>query len=351
MSAKETSSRQPAKLNARNIVAVLWDFDKTLTPGYMQTPIFERYGVDGATFWKEVNALPGVYRERGIHVSKDTIYLNHLLSYVKNGPMKGLNNAILRELGRELEFFPGLPGFFRELQDIVHSKREYRLHDITLEHYIVSTGLAEMIRGSAIAGHVEGIYGCEFVENPCPPGFLAQEELTIEGGDREISQIGVMVDNTIKTRFVFEINKGSNVNPEIDVNASMAAEDRRVPIPNMIYIADGPSDVPVFSVVRRGGGKTLAVYERDNPEEFAQNDGLLQKGRVHYYGPADYTENSTTAQWLRMHVLQICDRIVREREEALKHRVTPPPRHLHKPPPIEPPEGDNAPHQEELLGD
>jgi len=338
------------KLNARNVVAVLWDFDKTLTPGYMQKPIFERYGVDEATFWREVNALPALYHERGTHVSPDTIYLNHLLSYVKNGPMKGLNNAILRELGRDLALFPGLPAFLQELKEVVHSKREYRLHDITLEHYIVSTGLAEMIRGCPLAGHVDGIYGCEFVENPVPPGFLAQEELSMEGEEREIAQIGVMVDNTIKTRFVFEINKGSNVNPEIDVNASMAPADRRVPIANMIYVADGPSDVPVFSVVRRAGGKAYAVYEHGSAEEFAQNDGLLQKGRVDNYGPADYTENSSTAQWLRMHVLQICERIVREREEALKHRVSPPPRHLHKRPPIEPPQ-EKGPRQEELLGE
>ena len=116
-----------------------------------------------------------------------------------------------------------------------------------------------MIRGSAIAPCVNGIWGCEFIENPIPPGFLQQEELPIDPV-LEISQIGMMIDNTTKTRALFEINKGTNKNPAIDVNADIRPEDRRVPFQNMIYIADGPSDVPSFSVVKKNGGKTYAVY-------------------------------------------------------------------------------------------
>jgi len=333
-------------LRSREIIAVIWDFDKTLVPGYMQVPLFEHFGVDDGQFWEEVNKLPDIYAKRGIHASKDTIYLNHLLSYVQNGPMRGLNNKLLRELGGKLKFFPGLPDFFKELAKILLERTEYSIHEIGLEHYIISTGLAEMIRGSAIAKEVKGIYGCEFVENPLPPHFSRQDEMALEGGDQEISQIGVMVDNTIKTRFIFEINKGSNINDAIDVNAVMRAEDRRVPIKNMIYIADGPSDVPVFSVVRQNGGQTYAVYDPASQAEFAQNDGLLQAGRIHMYGPADYRPESSTAWWLKMHVRMICDRIVREREEALSARVTAPPRHLHPPPPPEPPDAG----QHDLFG-
>jgi hypothetical protein len=320
-------------LRSREIVAVVWDFDKTLVPGYMQAPIFQHFGVDEQQFWGEVNKLPEVYARRGVHVSKDTIYLNHLLSYVRNGPMRGLNNRLLKELGAKLKFFPGLPKLFDDLREVARSRAEFTRHEICLEHYIISTGLAEMIRGSAIAPKVDGIYGCEFVENPLPPHFSQQQEMTLDGTDWEIAQIGVMVDNTIKTRFIFEINKGSNKNPAIDVNAVVRAEDRRVPIKNMIYVADGPSDVPVFSVVRRNGGQTYAVYDPANPAEFAQNDSLLQNGRIHAYGPADYRAESSTAQWLKMHVLAICERIVREREGAVSARVTKPPRHLHSPPP------------------
>ena len=115
-------------------------------------------------FWNEVNDLPAIYAERGTRISQDTIYLNHLLSFVKNGELKGLTNARLRELGRELIFYPGIFDLFGRLKAVAESKPEYQKHNIKLEHYIISTGLAEMIRGSEIAPHVDGIFGCEFIE-------------------------------------------------------------------------------------------------------------------------------------------------------------------------------------------
>ncbi len=316
-------------LHRQNIVACIWDFDKTLIPGYMQAPIFEAYGIDEAQFWKEVNALPGIYAQRGTRVSQDTVYLNHLLSFVKNGCLKGLRNARLRELGRGLVFYPGLPELFEQLKAVTAAHAAYRKHNIVLEHYIISTGLAEMIRGSAIAAHVDGIFGCEFIEAPLPPNYSRQDELPLSM-EFEISQIGTIVDNTIKTRYIFEINKGANKNPGIDVNASMDRVDRRVPIDRMIYVADGPSDVPVFSVVKSNGGKTYAVFNPESDGEFAQNDALLQAGRIHAYGPADYRAASTTAKWLRMHVGRICDAIVAECEADLSQKVSRPPRHLHE---------------------
>ena len=316
-------------LHSQNIVACIWDFDKTLIPGYMQAPLFARYGVDESRFWKEVNQLPELYAERGLVVSKDTVYLNHLLTYVRSGPMRGLNNATLRELGQDLAFYPGLPEFFLELKALVSAKSEYRSHEISLEHYIISTGLAEMIRGSALADYVDGVFACEFVENPAPPGYHLQKEFDLPT-EREISQIGVMVDNTIKTRFIFEINKGANKIPEVDVNAKMRQEDRRIPMKNMIYVADGPSDVPVFSVVKKYGGKAYAVHDAVREDEFAQNDTLLQSGRIHAYGPADYRSSSSTSVWIKLHLRNICDRITKERESTLANRVTDPPRHLHE---------------------
>jgi hypothetical protein len=333
---------QPENIHRQNIIAVIWDFDRTLIQGYMQSPIFKYFEVDEHRFWDEVNALPTYYRERGIKISSDSIYLNHLLTYVRCGKMKGLNNALLEKLGQELVFFAGLPEFFSTLKALTQTKPAYQLHDIELEHYIVSTGLAAMIRGSKIAPLVEGIYGCELIENPPLPDFLEQGELEIDN-HTEVSQIGVLVDNTIKTRFIYEINKGTNKIPSIDVNSKIRHEDRRIPMSNMIYIADGPSDVPVFSVVRKNGGRAYAVYEAGNEAEFAQNDMLLRNGRIDAYGRADYRPKSDTFLWLKTHVTQICDRIVRDREQALNARVTPPPRHLHSerdiPRKIEPEQG------------
>jgi hypothetical protein len=314
-------------LFTQNIIACIWDFDKTLIPGYMQAPLFRRYGINEAEFWHETNKLVEHYRKRGYHLSPEISYLNHLLTYTLAGPLKGLNNKILHACGAEIEFYPGMPDFFARAQAYVRERPEFVKHDITLEHYVVSTGIASMVRGSAVASHIDGVWACEFIENPLQPGFLRQKELSLNA-EAEIAQIGLVIDNTTKTRAIFEINKGTNKNPAIDVNAKMNAEDRRIPFQNMIYVADGPSDVPSFSVVKGGGGRAFAVYNPEIDAEFAQNDRLRQAGRIDHYGPADYTPGSSTTQWLRMHIHQICERIVSDREAAVAQKVSKPPRHL-----------------------
>jgi hypothetical protein len=318
-------------LFTQNIIACVWDFDKTLIPAYMQAPLFRRYGVDEANFWAETNGLVENYRKRGYHIAPEISYLNHLLTYVLAGQMPGLSNKILRECGADIKFYPGLPHFFESSRAWVKAKPEYAKHDIRLEHYVVSTGLTEMVRGSALAPCIDGVWACEFIENPLQPGFLKQNEFAMEAASH-IAQIGVMIDNTTKTRAIFEINKGTNRNPAIDVNAMVTPEDLRIPLQNMIYIADGPSDVPSFSVVKQGGGKTYAVYNPAVKAEFEQNDRLRQTGRVDHYGPADYTENSATTHWLHLQIEKMCDRIVTDREAAVASRVTRPPRHLNATP-------------------
>lgn len=314
-------------LFTQNIIACIWDFDKTLIPDYMQSPLFRYYGVDEANFWTETNSMVERYRQRGYHISGEIAYLNHLLTYVHAGNMAKLNNKILRECGAAIKFYPGMPDFFERSRTFVAEKELYRKHEIQLEHYIVSTGLAEMIKGSAAAGLVDGIWGCEFIENPLQPGFLKQKELDLSA-EAEIAQLSVIIDNTTKTRALFEINKGTNKNPSIDVNANITPEDRRIPFQNMIYIADGPSDIPSFSVVKKGGGQAYAVYNPSRSDEFAQNDRLRQVGRIDHYGPADYTDASSTFHWLKLHIQGMCDRIVADREAAVALRVSKPPRHL-----------------------
>jgi hypothetical protein len=314
-------------LFTQNTIACIWDFDKTLIPDYMQSPLFRRYGVDEATFWAETNALVENYRGRGYTLSGEISYLNHLLTYVLAGRMSGLNNVVLGECGAGLRFYPGIPEFFGASRTWVADRPEHRKHDIRLEHYIVSTGLAKMILGSPVAPHVDGVWGCEFIENPLQPGFLEQKELDLSAA-AEIAQIGMVIDNTTKTRALFEINKGTNKNPAIDVNSRVSGEDRRIPFQNMIYIADGPSDVPSFSVVKSNGGIAYGVYNPARPEEYAQNDRLRKAGRIDHYGPADYTPASSTTQWLRLQIQGICERIVRDREASVSLKTARPPRHL-----------------------
>ena len=139
----------------QNIIACIWDFDKTLSPGYMQAPIFELYKVDSKKFWKEVDELPAYYKKNGLDlISTDTLYLNHLLTYTRQGTFKGLNNERLRKLGGKIELYEGLPNFFDQIKNFPATNSEYAQHEIQVEHYIVSTGLRQMILGSKIAAHV-----------------------------------------------------------------------------------------------------------------------------------------------------------------------------------------------------
>ncbi len=298
-------------------IALVWDFDKTLIPGYMQRPLFEHYGVDEAQFWREVNELPAKYAERGCEqVSTEMLYLNHILEYVRKERFAGLSNEKLRELGGELSFYPGLPEFFSGVKQVLLDNERYVHHGISLEHYVVSTGLAQMIRGSAIAEYLDGVWGCELLED-------------LNSDSPIVTQLGYVLDNTTKTRALFEINKSSNKH-DIDVNAAIALEDRRIPFQNMIYIADGPSDVPVFSVLNQHKGRTFGVYNPGSSGEFKQVNQLQVDGRVQSMGPANYSVGSQTYMWLSNAVEEIADRIVATREQALGNKVGQAPRHLNE---------------------
>jgi len=307
----------------QNVIAVVWDFDRTLSPNYMQKPLFEEYDVDETQFWNEVNALPAYYARAGVRMHPDTAYLNHILTYVAHGKFPGLTNAKLRELGGKLEFFPGLPGFFDELHEILEEPR-YADADIRLEHYVVSTGLGEMIRGSAIHDKLAGLWASEYVESPAEPGY----DLNGEPGNGPIAQIAGALDNTTKTRALFEINKGVGKHAAIKVNTMIPEEHRRVPFKNMIYIADGPSDVPSFSVVKKHGGLAYAVYDPNSHEQFAQVVDLHDTGRVHDYGEANYTSTSKTYRWLNMRIRKTADRIIQERTTTTESQVGPEPTHI-----------------------
>ncbi|MDR2720964.1 MAG: haloacid dehalogenase-like hydrolase [Puniceicoccales bacterium] len=321
-------SRKRIVIGHDNVIACIWDFDKTLTPCYMQEVLFEEYGVDLKQFWQEVNALPEAYAKHGISVSVDSIAMNHMLTYVKSGLLRGLTNRKLFEIGSKIKFFDGLPEFFEKIKNFIGGEERNQRYRITLEHYIISSGLAEVIRGSSIAKYVNGIYACELIEDPLPPNFLRDGVEYKSGG--EIQQIGRMIDNTQKTRCIFEINKGCNKDPSININSAISCADRRIIMENMIYIADGPSDIPAFTVVRHEGGYAYAVYNENSEAEFAQNDKMLTDNRIDAYGPANYTDNSPTVRWIRMKLTQICDRIAQKTEALMRSVIGAPPVHIHE---------------------
>ena len=301
-----------------NIIAVIWDCDKTLIDGYMQDPIFEYYGVDAKEFWAENNKKQEDLQKRypNIRINSDTYYLNLFLEYIREGKFRGLNNNLLREFGKKQKFYKNVPEFLSTLNNFFQENSEYREYGIQVESYIVSTGFAEVIRGSTLNNVVKEIWGCELIE-------------ANKDGDDILSDVVYTIDNTTKTRAIFEINKGSwNEALHIDVNSKITLDTRRVPFENMIYIADGPSDIPAFSLIKEKGGTTFAIYPRGDMKALSQVEQMRMDGRVDMYAEADYSEGTTANLWIRNKISEIANRIRARERSKLLDSVSSVPKHL-----------------------
>lgn len=224
----------------QNVVAIVFDFDDTLTDD-STTKLLEAHGVDAADFWQHQ-----MKKRTDEGWDAPLAYLTWILDNVGEGKRFGmLTNAQLRQFGEKLAFYTGLPELFIDLQAIA---AEHPLTRPVVEFYIVSGGLEEVIRGSSIAKHFHGIWGCNFAE---------------EGGC--VRHVKNIITFTEKTKALFAINKGISdqeirKNP-YTVNEFRTPEDRRVPFRNMIYLGDGLTDVPCFSLLDRMGGKAFAVFD------------------------------------------------------------------------------------------
>ena len=229
--------------------------------------------------------------------------------------MKGLNNKLLRDFGKELKFYKGIPKIFKYTKDMLNSNaaKEY---GIRVEHYIVSTSFAEVIRGSELNKYIDGVWGCELIE-----------EKDEEGND-VISEIAYTIDNTTKTRALFEINKGIPKIKGVDVNSKISEENRRVKFENMIYIADGPSDIPAFSVVNQHGGSTFAIYPKGDQKAMQQVEQMREDGRVDMYAEADYSKDTTAFMWITNKINQLANRIIENERRKIKDSVSIVPHHL-----------------------
>ena len=315
-----TAAKASSSLFQQNVIALVWDFDKTLIPGHMQEPIFAEYGVDGEKFWREVNREFDKKRKKKadgpshVFVSREIFYLNSMLKHVEDGRFQGLNNTKLRKLGRKIKFCLGLPKFFDLLQSQVAENHAYKKYGIELEHYVVSAGIRKIVQGSRINPHLKGVWGSEFIEEDRGQGPV-------------ISRLSYVVDNTSKTRALFEINKGTNIDPRIDVNSFIKASDRRVPFSNMIYIGDGPSDVPAFSIVNKNGGHTFAVYQKSPPEHHGEVRKLQKQERIQNFFEANYRKGSPAHLELSQTISEIADAIITRRKQHIEDRVAQPPGH------------------------
>ncbi|RMH08836.1 MAG: haloacid dehalogenase-like hydrolase [Nitrospirae bacterium] len=287
----------------QNIIAIIYDFDHTLSPLYMQdVTILRRAGLDPSAFWASCTAL---VREK--QYDHELAYMKRLLEHES---IRALSNADLRDMGKDLSFFDGVPEFFAELNALVHSPR-YTEWDIHIEHYVVSSGLKAILDGSAIARWTKAIWGCEFDEE-----------------DGHLSFPKRVISHTQKTQYLFRVNKGL-LSLDQDVNDHMPEEVRRIPFPQMIYVGDGPTDVPCFTVMKKNQGMAIAVYNpHDQSRRSFHKCYELSKhaNRVHFIAPADYRAGSHLRLILERHITEVADMIVdRRRQGIARTRVPAPP--------------------------
>ena len=245
------------------IIAFLYDFDKTLCTTDMEDYAFiPSLGMTPKEFWALANGFGHANRMDGI--------LAYMYTMIQESEKRHLpfTRESLREMGRDIVLFPGVEGWFRRINAFGEEQ------GVQVEHYVISSGLREIIEGSAISGEFKEIYASEFYYDG--EGRPVWPKLT--------------VNFTAKTQFVYRINKGVlDVSDDKTLNDSMPDDSKRVPFTNMIYIGDGLSDVPCMKMMRAYGGQAIAVYQAAN--RLGVED-LLAKGRVDFIFPADYSEGT-----------------------------------------------------------
>ena len=255
-------------MKRKPIVALIYDFDGTLSPGNMQEFGFiQAIGRTPEEFWKMSD---------GIAIGQDS---SNILAYMKlmKDEAEKLGIRLTREnfhrFGADIKLYEGVREWF-------HNVRQYgRDHGVIIEHYINSSGLKEIIEGSPIAGEFKHIFAGSYIYN--------------DKGEAEWP--GIAVDYTAKTQYLFKIQKGIFSSRDAKrVNESMAEEAKRIPFSHMIYFGDGETDVPSMKVVSMFGGNTIAVFDPAKPEKRASARKLQRQGRASFITPANYGKDSRT---------------------------------------------------------
>lgn len=247
----------------RPVVAICYDFDKTLSPDDMQAQGFiQSVGYEISEFWQESNGLA----ERN-DMDQNLAYMFKMMETAE-GRVLFTKDALLK-YGAQVHLFPGVENWFRRIRDYGEA------HGVIVEHYIISSGLKEMIEGTAIAGEFEKIYASSFFYNE-------------KGVPKWPAQV---VNYTNKTQFLFRIEKGVLDINDLGVNDAFAPEDIRVPFRNMIYIGDSDTDIPCMKLVNTYGGHSIGVYNGDKLDK-SKVYKMMREGRIRYYAPADYSEGT-----------------------------------------------------------
>lgn len=243
------------------VVAICYDFDKTLSPTDMQAQGFiQSVGYDASRFWDKSNALA-----ENNDMDQNCAYM-YTMKETAEGQVLFTRKKLL-EYGASVKLFNGVKDWFGRIREYGKSR------GVIVEHYIISSGLKEMIEGTPVANEFEKIYASSFYFN-----------------DKEVAVWPAQVVNyTNKTQFLFRIQKGTlNIN-DPGVNDSFSPEDIRVPFRNMVYIGDSDTDIPCMKLVNANGGHSIAVY---NPEtgDKTRVYKMMREDRIKYYAAADYSE-------------------------------------------------------------
>lgn len=248
------------------IVALIYDFDGTLSPGNMQEFGFiQAIGKTAPEFWKMSDGIAVRY-----DASNVLAYMKLMFDEAHNAGIK-LRREDFKRFGTDIELFDGV----REWFSLVN--RYGRERGVRIEHYINSSGLKEIIEGSPIADEFKHIFAGTFIYD--------------QSG--EAVWPGIAVDYTAKTQFLFKISKGIfSAQDNKQVNSSVSEDKKRIPFTHMIYFGDGDTDVPCMKIVGMFGGHSIAVYNPGNDKKKATAQKLKRQGRVAFAAPAVYTADS-----------------------------------------------------------
>lgn len=243
------------------VLAICYDFDKTLSPDDMQAQGFiQSVGYDVETFWKKSNGLAS-----GNDMDQNLAYM--LMMQQAAEGKKLFTRGELMKCGKDVALFPGVKDWFKRICTYGEE------HGVLVEHYIISSGLKEMIEGTDVAGEFKKIYASSF--------FYNEKGVAIWPAQ--------VVNYTNKTQFLFRIEKGVLDINDPGVNDSFAPDEMRVPFRNMVYIGDSDTDVPCMKLVNVNGGYSIGVYNADTKDK-TKVYKMMRENRIKYYAPADYSE-------------------------------------------------------------
>lgn len=250
-----------ARKEEKPVLAICYDFDKTLSPDDMQAQGFiQSVGYDVGEFWKQSNGLAS-----GNDMDQNLAYM--LMMQQAAEGKKLFTRGELMKCGKEVALFPGVKDWFKRICTYGEE------HGVLVEHYIISSGLKEMIEGTDVAGEFKKIYASSF--------FYNEKGVAIWPAQ--------VVNYTNKTQFLFRIEKGVLDINDPGVNDSFAPDEMRVPFRNMVYIGDSDTDVPCMKLVNVNGGYSIGVYNVDTKDK-TKVYKMMRENRIKYYAPADYSE-------------------------------------------------------------